>query len=177
MIGRTELERRIGVNKVAVVSDEGTFVGMSHWKRIITMSMNSIVYDVVQRQTPRIIRSPRMEYSLPLVVGINCEIFTREVSEDDIVGFNFIRERDNYTCQYCGEYGYTIDHIYPKSKGGPNTMSNLCVACKTCNEAKADTLLEELGWKRPNINLDFIYNGAYIEKNLAHSVEMLVQNR
>lgn len=35
-----------------------------------------------------------------------------------------ILERDNYTCQYCGEYGDTIDHIIPKSKGGISSFKN-----------------------------------------------------
>ena len=33
----------------------------------------------------------------------------------------------------------TIDHIQPVSKGGLNTVENLCLACRTCNEYKSDT--------------------------------------
>lgn len=33
----------------------------------------------------------------------------------------------------------TIDHIQPVSKGGLNTLENLCLACRTCNEYKSDT--------------------------------------
>ncbi|MCE2977967.1 MAG: HNH endonuclease [Pseudanabaena sp. CoA8_M7] len=32
----------------------------------------------------------------------------------------------------------TIDHIQPTSKGGLNTIENLCLACRTCNEYKSD---------------------------------------
>lgn len=46
-------------------------------------------------------------------------------------------------CQYClSKIPYseaTKDHVYPKSKGGPNTSTNLILACKRCNSLKADT--------------------------------------
>lgn len=57
-----------------------------------------------------------------------------------------IYKRDNYTCVYCGNENkkeLTLDHVYPKSKGGPNSWSNLVTACKTCNNEKADMLVDE----------------------------------
>jgi 5-methylcytosine-specific restriction endonuclease McrA len=45
-------------------------------------------------------------------------------------------ERDNYTCHYCGEYGQTIDHIIPKSRGGCSTLVNMTCACHKCNQEK-----------------------------------------
>lgn len=57
--------------------------------------------------------------------------------------------RDNMKCQYCGERGtydsLTIDHIVPKSKGGPNTYENVVSACKACNNQKRDRTPEESG--------------------------------
>lgn len=33
---------------------------------------------------------------------------------------------------------YHVDHIHPKSKGGPNHVDNYCLACQPCNHAKRD---------------------------------------
>lgn len=57
--------------------------------------------------------------------------------------------RDNYTCQYCGKQlpKLTIDHIHPKSRGGPNTWENLVAACAKCNGTKADRTPEEANMK------------------------------
>lgn len=56
--------------------------------------------------------------------------------------------RDDNTCQYCGkrEDRYmTIDHIAPKSRGGPSTWENLVAACVRCNNRKNDRTPQEAG--------------------------------
>lgn len=43
------------------------------------------------------------------------------------------------TCAYCGlDRAFTLDHIHPRSKGGPTKRGNLLAACPTCNLAKSD---------------------------------------
>jgi 5-methylcytosine-specific restriction endonuclease McrA len=57
-----------------------------------------------------------------------------------------VLRRDNHTCQYCGSTRHlTIDHVLPRSKGGPHTWDNVITACEKCNAAKGDRLLSELG--------------------------------
>jgi 5-methylcytosine-specific restriction endonuclease McrA len=57
--------------------------------------------------------------------------------------------RDGHQCQYCGEtfsaLVLTLDHVIPRSKGGPSTWENLVAACKDCNRRKADQTPEEAG--------------------------------
>ena len=36
----------------------------------------------------------------------------------------------------------TVDHIFPKSKGGTNDLENLQPMCYTCNQIKADKINE-----------------------------------
>lgn len=53
--------------------------------------------------------------------------------------------RDNYTCQYCGvrTHDLTIDHVVPRSRGGPHTWENVVSACRTCNHRKGGKSLAE----------------------------------
>jgi hypothetical protein len=53
-------------------------------------------------------------------------------------------------CAYCGEWKekLTIDHVMPKSKGGPHfSKFNLVPACRACNLSKGNENLFE--WWRP----------------------------
>lgn len=54
-------------------------------------------------------------------------------------------ERDDYTCQYCGERAGKLecDHVIPVSRGGHHHITNLITACFTCNRAKRDRTPEQ----------------------------------
>jgi 5-methylcytosine-specific restriction endonuclease McrA len=55
-----------------------------------------------------------------------------------------IFRRDRFTCQYCGVgTELTIDHVLPRSRGGPSSWENLVTACKLCNSRKGDNTPEE----------------------------------
>ncbi|RKP51735.1 HNH endonuclease [Cohnella endophytica] len=54
-----------------------------------------------------------------------------------------ILARDNNTCYFCGQFGDTIDHLLPRSKGGHTTPVNCVCACNECNQSKANTDLDE----------------------------------
>jgi hypothetical protein len=51
-----------------------------------------------------------------------------------------VLNRDAYTCAYCGDVATEVDHVYPKSKGGEDTLDNLVAACRSCNSRKKDTI-------------------------------------
>ncbi len=62
---------------------------------------------------------------------------------------NMIKERDNYTCQYCGNSTNVepnllleVDHIIPVSKGGCTVIDNLQTLCWKCNRAKSAKIVE-----------------------------------
>jgi len=59
-----------------------------------------------------------------------------------------IFKRDGFICQYCGsDDKLTLDHVYPKSRGGKNTWKNLVAACSRCNNKKDDKTPKEAGMK------------------------------
>jgi len=62
----------------------------------------------------------------------------------------FIKKRDNYTCQTCGAsiadqslLLLEVDHIIPVSKGGLSTEDNLQTLCWKCNRTKSDKIIEQ----------------------------------
>lgn len=53
--------------------------------------------------------------------------------------------RDDHSCQYCGSRADSIDHVMPRSRGGPHTWENVVAACRPCNLDKRDRTPEEAG--------------------------------
>lgn len=60
-----------------------------------------------------------------------------------------VYRRDGYRCAYCGKRPrqdhLTIDHVVPRSRGGPHTWDNCVTACLGCNARKADRLPNQVG--------------------------------
>ncbi len=56
-----------------------------------------------------------------------------------------ILQRDNYCCQYCGIRGekLSVDHVFPRSRGGADTWENVVASCFPCNLRKGNRTPEE----------------------------------
>lgn len=118
---------------------------MIDWKKALSLFFTDRA-EVVEHHEDVVIRSPRQEYQLPKVMRLFCKI-----SQIQSVKFNRMNVfyRDNFTCQYCaGKFKaieLTLDHVYPKSKGGTTSWDNIVSACHDCNNKKADMLTHECG--------------------------------
>jgi 5-methylcytosine-specific restriction endonuclease McrA len=59
--------------------------------------------------------------------------------------------RDEFVCQYCGKKfpaaELTLDHVFPKSRLGPDIWENIVTCCKECNQKKADRTPKEARMK------------------------------
>ncbi|MDD2609422.1 MAG: RNA-guided endonuclease IscB [Giesbergeria sp.] len=71
----------------------------------------------------------------------NPEISGIEYQQGTLAGYEareYLLEKWNRTCAYCGAKNVPlqVEHIHPKSKGGSNRISNLCLACGPCNQKK-----------------------------------------
>lgn len=57
--------------------------------------------------------------------------------------------RDGHQCQYCGRTppirDLNIDHVMPRSRGGPDHWENLVTTCKVCNLKKGARTPDEAG--------------------------------
>lgn len=93
------------------------------------------------------IASPSRSFELPAVIVLKT-----------VVKFRFsgvacnrtnVIIRDKNTCQYCTKVfateQLTVDHVFPKSRGGKNTWTNLVASCKKCNQKKGCRTPEESG--------------------------------
>jgi 5-methylcytosine-specific restriction endonuclease McrA len=56
-----------------------------------------------------------------------------------------LQKEHNYSCFYCGctDKKLTQDHVYPISRGGNHTKSNIVPACQSCNSRKGAKILGE----------------------------------
>ena len=55
--------------------------------------------------------------------------------------------RDGFACSYCGDRKgkMTIDHIIPRSRGGPTSFENCVACCRACNTRKGNRSPSEAG--------------------------------
>ena len=129
--------------KARVIDQNYTQYNLQRWIDFTIENPHEIGYAGLIRSpsvilyAPQVIIEPTCEFNSPLIKNIR---YSRG---------NILR-RDNYTCQYCNKQfakdALTMDHIIPKSRGGPGSWTNITTACKKCNSKKKDKLLSELGW-------------------------------
>jgi hypothetical protein len=79
---------------------------------------------------------------------VNPEINGVEYQQGELLGYEvreYLLEKWGRECAYCGakNVALEIEHIQPKSKGGSDRVSNLTVACHSCNQEKGNKSLEE----------------------------------
>ena len=86
----------------------------------------------------------------------NPEISGIEYKQGELQGYQvreYLLEKWGRECAYCGkkDVPLQIEHIHPKSKGGSNRASNLCLACEKCNQKKGNKPVEEFLKKKPDL--------------------------
>jgi 5-methylcytosine-specific restriction endonuclease McrA len=95
----------------------------------------------------RCLHTPNFQVRVPEVAVLAS--FNRTVRRRIRFNRRNVMERDDQTCQYCGvrlpERELTLEHIYPSSKGGPNTWENVVIACRQCNRRKGNRTPAEAG--------------------------------
>ncbi len=90
---------------------------------------------------------PKME--TPEISGI-------EYQQGKLQGYEvreYILEKWERRCAYCGveNVPLQVEHIHPKSSGGTNRVSNLCLACEPCNTKKGTKDIKIFLARKPDI--------------------------
>ena len=59
--------------------------------------------------------------------------------------------RDDFTCQYCGDKSnLTLDHVFPRHRGGETTWENVVCCCQPCNNRKGNRTPQECNMRLPH---------------------------
>ena len=86
----------------------------------------------------------------------NPEISGIEYQQGTLLGYEireYLLDAWNRKCTYCGVTNtpLQVEHIHPKAKGGTNRVSNLCLACDSCNKKKDTQEIEQFLAKKPDV--------------------------
>jgi len=98
--------------------------------------------DLIESRTNAVLRSPSTRLPWPTVVRLRS--YARVPYKSIMLTRKNVLRRDGMTCQYCGDRDrLTVDHVYPRSRGGQDTWENLVAACMSCNNRKGNRTPEE----------------------------------
>ena len=114
--------------------------------RAITMVYKNTV-TVEEWDGDRVLHTTREAYRVPSVIRRHTYINVRRRREASGMKRLRIYMRDKFRCQYCGDKKaaaeLTLDHIFPRSRGGDNTPVNIVSACLACNNRKGSRTPDE----------------------------------
>ena len=108
-----------------------------------------------------VIRSERAVFAAPLVIRLHHYVRLPR-ADGRRLSRRAILARDGFRCQYCGSARHlTMDHIIPRSRGGPTSWENVVTSCAPCNVRKGACLPSEVGMSpsrrpRPPLPGDFV---------------------
>ena len=102
----------------------------------------------VLRFSDRTLSSSEEEYPVPSVLRLFDQV-KRPLPQLKI-SRKSILARDDYTCQYCGlKADLTLDHVFPRHRGGETTWENIVCCCLRCNNKKGSRTPSEAGMRLP----------------------------
>lgn len=103
----------------------------------------------VLRYSETVLRTTESEYTIPSVLRLH-EVVRRPLPELKI-SRKSVLARDGYTCVYCGSReSLTIDHVFPRHRGGETTWENVVCCCLRCNNKKGSRTPQECNMRLPH---------------------------
>ena len=97
----------------------------------------------VEKYSKNMVKTVTKEIAVPLIlrlVYLVRQIYRKAVTWSK----KNVMVRDAFKCVYCGaKKNLSIDHVFPRSKGGKNTFENTVTSCVDCNNRKGDRTLRE----------------------------------
>ncbi len=153
------------MSRTLVLNRSFRAVAVADWRRAVTLVYMGMAEALDEDLTPYDFRawvaasSNWVIANMSIVRSVSTSIVVPEVirlvSYDRIpqreVAFtrHNVFARDRHRCSYCGKKKNTdeldIDHVLPRSRGGPHEWGNVVTSCRPCNLRKADKLPDEAG--------------------------------
>ena len=90
------------------------------------------------------LHAERMTLPVPAVIRLNHYVRVPYRSRVPL-SRRAVFARDGHKCQYCNRAAENIDHVLPRSRGGPHSWDNVVASCRSCNSRKEDRLPSEAG--------------------------------
>lgn len=131
-------------------------------KRAVALLMHEVAERV--EDGDKVLRSVNRDFPVPSVIRLK-RFVKRPFRQRVAFNRRNLFKRDDHTCQYCGTRSndLTLDHVLPRSRGGPTNWDNVVACCKRCNARKRDRTPDEAGMalqRRPYAPR-FIFSSAY----------------
>jgi 5-methylcytosine-specific restriction endonuclease McrA len=100
--------------------------------------------ELVER-SERMLRSTSTTLPRPVVIRLVSYVKVPRDTHRRKITRRAVFARDGWACQYCGSRSnLTVDHVIPRSKGGPSSWENIVASCAPCNRRKGDHLLRHV---------------------------------
>jgi 5-methylcytosine-specific restriction endonuclease McrA len=113
-------------------------------RRAVVLCLTAKAISVAE--TDDVVHSERAEVAIPSVVRLMRFVKVPYRATVPLTR-KAVFARDGGHCVYCGAAATSLDHVVPRSRGGPHTWDNVVSACGRCNHVKADRGIAELGWR------------------------------
>ncbi len=142
---------RTSKQPVAVPAAQALVLNASYEPLCVVSGRRAVVLLLTQKAVAvatgdQVLHSEREDVTVPVVVRLTR--FVR-VPYRGVVPLSrkAVFARDGGRCVYCNAPATSLDHVVPRSRGGPHSWENVVSACARCNHLKADRAVSELGWR------------------------------
>ena len=152
-------------SRTLVLNKSFRAVAVADWRRALTLVYMGLAEALDEELTPYdfsawvaassnwvrpsagFVRSPRLTFAVPEVIRL--VRYDRIPHREVAFTRHNVFARDRHRCAYCGRKRPTdeldLDHVLPRSRGGPHEWTNVVTSCRPCNLKKADKLPDEAG--------------------------------
>ena len=127
------------MSKVLLLNNENEPLNITSWRRAVVLLIKGkaeYIEKIYELEKSIKIGETYIPRTIKLTYNVAIPKLELPFSRENIFA------RDKNTCQYCGKVfpttQLTLDHVFPKSRGGEDDWENIVTCCKHCNQKKAD---------------------------------------